>query len=293
MTMTFNVVDVETANNDRRSICSIGIIQVRDGNIANSWQTLINPETWFAPRNIKIHKITQRDVKHSPTLPMVHSELCSLLSGSILVSHTSFDRIAFELAMDHYNLEQFQVTWLDSTMIVRRAWPEKYRSKDYNLKNVAKDLGISFKHHNALEDARAAAEIVLRVCEATGKSIEDWLHLSKEPISQSPSLVRQPIKREGNVDGALYGKTVVFTGKCRISRKELADIAAKAGCRVVDNITKEVNMLVVGIQDMRQLKGYDKSSNHRKVEELKEKGIEIEILSEDDFFKLIDVDRLG
>ena len=42
--LTFNSIDVETANADRASICQIGIVHVRDGEIGDQWQTLVNPE---------------------------------------------------------------------------------------------------------------------------------------------------------------------------------------------------------------------------------------------------------
>lgn len=175
--ITFNAIDVETANPDRVSICQIGIIHVRDGVIVDRWQTLVNPEDRFDPWNVSIHGINAKDVRKSPTLPEIRGELRRRLRGSVLISHTSFDRIAFERAMTRYNLEQLQVTWLDSAKIVRRAWPERYGRRGYGLKNVAKDLGISFAHHQAQEDARAAAEIVLRACAETGMDIEDWLML--------------------------------------------------------------------------------------------------------------------
>ena len=153
--LTFNAIDVETANADRASICQIGIVHVRDGAIHDQWQTLINPEDWFDPWNVSIHGLKPDDVRNSPTLPDVRDELRHRLRGSVLVSHTSFDRVAFERAMTQHNLEQLQVTWLDSARIARRAWPERYALKGWGLKNVAEDLGISFKHHDALEDASA------------------------------------------------------------------------------------------------------------------------------------------
>ena len=45
-------------------------------------------------------------------------------------------------------------------------------------------------------------------------------------------------------------------------------------------------MLVVGIQDASKLAGYEKSSKHRKTEELIQKGIPITILSEKDFVEM-------
>ena len=63
-------------------------------------------------------------------------------------------------------------------------------------------------------------------------------------------------------------------------------MAEEAGCKVVNSVTKKVTILVVGTQDKTQLKGYDKSTKHRKVEELIAKGSEIMILSEKDFLDL-------
>ena len=281
---TFNAIDVETANADRASICQIGIVHVQDGVVVDRWQTLVNPEDWFDPWNVSIHGIEEKDVRSSPTLPEVREELRRRLRGSVLVSHTSFDRVAFERAMTKYGLEQLQVTWLDSAKIVRRAWPERYGRKGYGLKNVATDLDIYFTHHDALEDARAAAEIVLSACVAAETNIEGWLKRVNQPIGSSLS---ESPRREGNAEGALFGASLVFTGALGIPRREAADLAAVAGCRVDANVSKKTTILVVGTQDMSKLKGYEKSTKHRKAETLIEKGEDIQILSESDFLDLI------
>ena len=292
--LTFNAVDVETANADRASICQIGIVHVRDGKIVDRWQTLVNPEDWFDPWNVSIHGIDEMDVSNSPTLPEVREELRARLRSSVLVSHTSFDRVAFERAMTRYGLEPLEVTWLDSAKIARRAWPDRYGRTGYGLKNIATDLDISFKHHDALEDARAAAEIVLHACAATDADIDEWLHRVDRPIFRSsPVGASSPTsseRREGNVEGALFGATIVFTGALVIPRRAAADMAAEAGCNVASNVSKKVTMLVVGTQDRSKLKGYEKSTKHRKAEALIENGVEIQILSESDFSELVDVD---
>ncbi len=284
--LTFNSIDVETANADRASICQIGIVHVREGKIEDQWQTLINPEAGFDTWNVSIHGIDEPDVINSPTLPKVRAELHARLRSSVLVSHTSFDRVAFERAMTRYDLEQLQVTWLDSARIARRAWPERYGQRGYDLKNIARDLDISFRHHDALEDARAAAEIVLSACAATNTDIEGWLLRVGRPITGSSSSSTLSTKRERNVDGALSGETIVFTGELAIPRKEAADMAVEAGCEVVRSVSKKVTMLVVGIQDKSKLNGYVKSSKHRKAEDLIEQGVNIQILSECDFSEL-------
>ena len=283
---TFNAIDVETANADRASICQIGIVHVHDGVIVDGWQTLVNPEDWFDPRNVSIHGIDERDVRRSPTLPEIRDELRRRLRDSVLVSHTSFDRVAFERAMTRYDLEQLQVTWLDSAKIVRRTWPDRYGRRGYGLKNVAADLRISFTHHNALEDARAAAEIVLSACAAAKTDIEGWLQRVNRPIFSSSSASPS---RKANAEGALFGESIVFTGKLALPRREAKGRAAVAGCRVADSVSQRTTILVVGTQDRSRLKGYEKSAKHRKAEALIEKGVDIQILSESDFSQLINV----
>ena len=59
--LTFNSIDVETANADRASICQIGMVHVRDGQIEDRWQALVNPEDWFDPWNTSIHGISETD----------------------------------------------------------------------------------------------------------------------------------------------------------------------------------------------------------------------------------------
>ena len=40
----FAAIDFETANNQRSSVCSVGIVIVRDGEITDTFYSLINPE---------------------------------------------------------------------------------------------------------------------------------------------------------------------------------------------------------------------------------------------------------
>ncbi len=107
--------------------------------------TLIDPEDWFDPWNIETHGIDESTARGSPTLPEVRDELRRRLRGSVLVSHTAFDRVAFERALTRCELEQLPVTWLDSAKIARRAWPHEYGARGWGRKSIGKNLGISFR----------------------------------------------------------------------------------------------------------------------------------------------------
>ena len=173
--LNFNAIDVETANSRTASICQVGVVRVRDGRVDSCFSTLVNPEERFSPFNIRIHGIRPAEVQAAPPFDDVFAELFDWLDGSVLVSHTFFDRSALDGAARKYGLPIVPVTWLDSVAIARRAWPEKRGNGGYGLARLTADLGISFRHHDALEDARAAAGVVLYACLQTGKDIDDWV----------------------------------------------------------------------------------------------------------------------
>ena len=282
--LNFDTIDVETANADRSTICQIGIVHVRDGQVCDRWVSLVDPEDWFDAWNIAIHGLSAEVVEGAPTLPALDGELRARLGASVVVSHTNFDRVAIERAMEKYNLGQPQVTWLDSAKVVRRAWPDRYSIKGYGLASVAKDLGITFRHHDALEDATAAAEIVIRASEETGFDISGWLERTARPINPKRRSAGSTIQiGDANPDGHLSGETVVFTGSLSITRQRATDFAAQAGCEVRESVTKRTTILVVGLQGKERLNGYTKSSKHRKTESLASNGAGIQILSEADF----------
>ena len=291
--LTFNAVDVETANSDQSTICQIGIAHVIDGQVVDRWGTLINPEDKFDNRNIRIHGITPDQVQSAPTLPEIRDELRRRLRGQVLVSHMPFDRCAFQNAMDKYELEQLQVYWLDSAMIVRRAWPDKFGPRGYGLKNVAYFIGHEFKHHDAVEDAVAAAEITLAACREHSVDIEHWIQKFNEGIYRKKKWERQSqprksVARKGNPDGELAGEVLLFTGELQIERHVAADYAAFMGCDVKTAISKQITILVSGIQTSPNIKSPSgKSNKHIEAEELISKGHNIEIISETDFLSLI------
>lgn len=72
-----------------------------------------------------------------------------------------------------------------------------------------------------------------------------------------------------------------------MERQEITDLAAKHGFDVKSSVSKKLHYLVVGTQDLSLLAGHDKSSKHRKAEELIAEGIELQILTENDFIKMI------
>lgn len=284
--MDFVAIDVETANADMASICQIGIAKYNNGMLVEEWSSLIDPEDYFDFINIDIHGITEEDVEGKPTFPEIFNQLGSLLNDAICVSHTHFDRVSISRALTKYDLPNFDTTWLDSARVARRTW-EEFAWGGYGLANICNKIGYQFKHHDALEDAKASGHVLLAAIEETGLDVNAWLKRTKQPIDPANVSSGAAIKRDGNPEGELYGEILVFTGALEIPRREAADLAASIGCTVAAGVTKKTTLLVVGDQDITKLAGKEKSSKHIKAEQLIKKGQSIRILKESDFKELV------
>ena len=175
----FNAIDVETANADPSSICEIGIVHACGGSIRAEWSTLVNPGMLFNPENTDLHGIDSRAVRSAPTIPELHGSLSRLLAATVVVSHTEFDRVALDGALRRYGLPAIAVEWLDSVAVARCAWPAPRGAGGWGLAVLAARLGIEFRHHVAVEDARVAAEIVLRAREETSHDLG-----TRRPVSR-------------------------------------------------------------------------------------------------------------
>jgi DNA polymerase-3 subunit epsilon len=282
--MEFVALDVETANPDTSSICQMGLARFAGRNLVDTWKTYVDPEGDFDPINISIHGITEDTIHGAPTFPEIADELCRHLSGKIVVCHTHFDRLALQQSFPKYQLQMPPCTWLDSARVARRAWKE-FAWKGYGLHNLCAFLGYQFSHHDALEDAKAAAFVLLSAMDTAGLDLAGWLDRVQEPIDLESAAIG--VTRGGNPDGPFYGEVMVFTGRLTIPRRQAADMAAQVGCTVGEGVTEKTTMLVVGDQDVKKLAGHEKSGKHRKAEALILDGQSIRILRETDFRELV------
>ena len=268
------------------SICQIGLVHYKEGEISQEFSTYIDPQDYFDLVNILIHGIDEDTVAGAPTIMDAATQAYGYLDNRVAVCHTHFDRVAIKQACGKYGIRQPDCTWLDSARVARRAWAE-FAWSGYGLYNICNTLGFRFKHHDALEDAKAAAKILLAASELHDLDIEGWLKRVNLPIDPTKTSTGEAIRRDGNPEGPLFGEVLVFTGALEIPRREAADMAAKVGCQVGSGVTKNTTILVVGDQDVARLAGHEKSSKHRKAEELIKKGIPIRILRETDFKELV------
>ena len=290
----FIALDVETANADFASICSIGLVHFRQNEVFKSLTILVDPEDEFDPINIGIHGIRPEDVAGKPTMAKVFPVIGTALKDAAIVHHSPFDRTALAQAAARYGTGGLPCVWVDTLQVARRTWEVFQADGGYGLANLARAFGIEFKHHDAAEDARAAGLVLLRAIADSGETLQHWVdeigYESTETASPrrlKPSFATR-VARAGVGSGPLFGETIVFTGRLQIPRGEAATSAAQAGCNVADSVTRKTTILVVGDQDLRLTKGQEKSSKHRKAEELIGSGVAaIRIVRESDFLQMV------
>ncbi len=245
----FVVIDVETANRGRHSICQIGIVGYRDGEECFAEETLVDPCDAFEPFNIAFHGISPQKVAGAPAFRDLHGWLDERLGGRIAVSHSNFDPSALSAACRRDLLSPIDSRWIDSVSVARIAWPGL---PSYKLGALAKLFDIRFRHHDALEDARTAGQIVLRALAQAGDGIEDWLH--RRPTTPSPGAqIRGRTWGEGGsvtrrpaCDGPLKGHVVTVTGDLSVPRSVMADQVQAAGGAFSASVTRKTTLLVIG-----------------------------------------------
>ncbi|WP_375308402.1 exonuclease domain-containing protein [Bradyrhizobium sp. A11] len=293
MITDFIALDVETANADLASICSIGLVHFKGGEHFKSLTILVDPEDEFDPVNISIHGIRPEHVVGKPTMAKVFPVVGAALQDTAIVHHSPFDRTALWRAAEKYGTNGLPCVWLDNLQVARRTWDRFKLDGGYGLANLAQAFRYEFRHHDAAEDARIAGLLLLKAIADGGVTLQQWID-NLGYASQSPGVPPKRMKpvaypkiaRKGDGDGPLLGETITFTGRLSMSRDMAATQAAIAGADVADSVSKRTTVLVVGDQDLRFTNGEEKSTKHRRAEELIAKGFSIKIVGESDFLAM-------
>lgn len=284
--MRFTAIDLEIANPTLTSICQAGLVVFENETEVLARSILIDPRDYFDPYHSSLHGIEPQHVIGMPEFAAALPEIDACVSGGIAVCHTAFDRTALTQTWSLHGSQPMTCRWLDSARVARRAWPQ-FAQRGYGLANLAREFGIKFRHHDAVEDARTTGLLLIKAINDTGIALEDWFSRVERSVS-GRSAYPDAIRLEGGDDGPLAGEVCVFTGELEIPRQEAAKLANDAGAAIHPNVTKKTTLVVVGNQDVQKLAGKSKSSKHIKAEKLSSDGLPIRIIREADFMALLE-----
>lgn len=156
----FVAVDFETATPQRDSACSVALVRVEGERIVRVRHTLLRPSR-PSSELAHIHRITAEMQERAPLLADAWPELAPMLDGvGLLVAHNaSFDQSVMRTSWAAAGLTPPGLPWACTVEMARRIWPGL---PSYSLGELARVWRIPLRHHEALSDARACAELVLR-----------------------------------------------------------------------------------------------------------------------------------
>ncbi|WP_007024887.1 3'-5' exonuclease [Saccharomonospora iraqiensis] len=165
----FVAIDVETANPKRGSICSVGLTVVENGAVTGSRSWLCRPPAplvYFERRQVAIHGIDERRVADAPSFGAVLGDVRAAIGDRPVVAHNA----AFDLGALRAACEADDTDPPTLGFGCTRVWTKRELDlADYRLPTVAGTLGVPLlRHHDAAEDARACAEVLLTLAAKRG-----------------------------------------------------------------------------------------------------------------------------
>lgn len=158
----FAAIDFETANGCRSSVCSVGVVVVRGGEISDRFYSLIEPfPNYYTHWTTEIHELTRRDTDGQPKFPEVWAQVASLIEGLPLVAHNRpFDEGCLKAVFSEYGMEYPDYEFYCTLAASRRC----LKLPCHQLHVAAAACGYNMEnHHHALADAEACAAIALKL----------------------------------------------------------------------------------------------------------------------------------
>lgn len=295
--MKYAVIDFETANGHRCSPCSLGVCILEDFKVVQEYYYLINPEMKFDYRNIDVHGIRPINVYKERNFAEVWEELLPLVADCIFVAHNAaFDMEVLAQTLARYGLDiphiDYHCTYLASKTL-------NLPAENNKLDSICKFLNIPLEnHHNALDDARACANIFIELTQMYGLNIFSTYstkninisHIINTRLCNNLFCLDLPYTYINSLT-ELKNKTIVLTGECeKVTRTELIRVLGNQGAIIRNNVSGKTNFLIVGIQDNAVVIDNDNHKSRKIVtaEELIKNGAEISLLSMDDIAELME-----
>ena len=159
----FAAIDFELANKEKTSICSIGLVVVRNGQIADTFYSLVKPfpnlYPWFYTR---VHGINRKMTADAPLFPEVWKQIAPKIEGLPLVAHDKhIDELHLRAVFQLHGMEYPGYKFYDTLEPSRKAFPDL---PNHKLCTVAARCGYKLTpEHNALWDAMACAWIAREI----------------------------------------------------------------------------------------------------------------------------------
>lgn len=296
---SYIIFDLETTGLSvyQDQIIEIAALKICNGEIIDTFESLVNPHFDLPKRIIKITGINDLMLASAPDIQDVIFDFKEFIGDFTVIGHNirTFDLIFVKRAYFEYEVGSFENDFIDTLTISRKLYPELSHHKLSDLVEYL-DIEQSKNFHRALAD-----------CEYTYKCYE----IMKSDLVNKKPRKKKPLKSDNapktktsfnpypqyadlrtfttkkttfNENNPFFNKSCAFTGELsKYSREEAAQIIVDLGGKCENNVTKKTNYLILSADSDPN----KKSGKQKKAEEYKLKGQDIEIIPESVFYDII------
>ncbi len=165
--MNFVAIDFETACYKQESACSVGLVKFQNKTETGFFYSLIRPpRLYIRPDFTRIHGLTVKDVKDAPSFAEIWDSIKAFIGDLPLAAHNAlFDMAVLRAALNYYALPVPPIRYFCTLALSRRVWPEL---GSHALTALAKNFRITYKAHDALDDARTCGKLIHLAAEQSG-----------------------------------------------------------------------------------------------------------------------------
>ncbi len=195
----YTVVDIETTGLSKsyHRITEIAAAKVRNGEIVESYQTLVNPQSSIPAFITRLTGISNSMVRDAPTISRVLPSFVDFLGKDVFVAHNA----AFDFGFLEHNCKQQGWELTSSRLCTRklanRLYPELERKR---LSDLCSHLNIkNIQAHRAMGDVQATAQVFRNML----------LDLEKRGIKEVPEVLKFEKSQVGREWRQLYPKVKV------------------------------------------------------------------------------------
>ncbi len=310
---SFIIIDIETTGLSYDcSIIEMSAIKVIDNIPVDTFTSLIKPEPLYEDILedgtvvncyvdafiTSLTGITNEMLEKAESLNVVLPKFFNFVGNSTLMGHNiaSFDSNFIYDAYASMGLPTFSNDYVDTIRLSRWLLTEL---DSHRLSDIAEYYNItSSGAHRALRDCEITLHCynaLKNTCIQKYNDIQTfYAYIKQKRKNHSRQLSAKEIEAQvSDFDEShpVYGKTFVFTGALdRMLRKHAMQLVKNLGGENGDSVTKKTNYLVLGNNDYCKSIKDGKSSKHKKAEKLKIDGYDIEIISEDVFYSMIEAE---
>ncbi len=157
-------LDFETANLNKNSAISIGLMRMEDGVVLDKYYSLINPPNMIFAEDLReIHGLSEEDVADAPKFKEIYKEVIDFIGDDLVIAHNAgFDTKVFKACCEYYNIAPKDFIYVCTYQLSKAIWKNE---SCYKLTALSKKNGVTYNAHNALEDSYACGILFFSLIE--------------------------------------------------------------------------------------------------------------------------------